>query len=72
MGYRTFPWFLRLVTPSLRDVSPNIDTDGAALPPARCDISTLADFFHFRVPINRTIVQCQSIAYRGVPFPGSW
>jgi len=44
------------------DVYLHIDTDGAALPPARCDISTLTDFFpfscahrsHYRpVPIDR-------------------
>jgi len=51
---------------------PTIDTDGAALPPARCDISTFCRYFHFRVPIDRPTVQCQSVAYRGASFPGSW
>ncbi|XP_070855525.1 uncharacterized protein [Drosophila suzukii] len=32
------------------DVYSHIDTDGAALPPARCDISTLADFSIFLCP----------------------
>jgi len=32
------------------DVYSHIDTDGAALPPARCDISTLADIFIFVCP----------------------
>jgi len=31
-----------------------------------------ADISILRVLIDRTIVQCQSIAYRGAPFPGSW
>jgi len=35
------------------DVYSHIDTDGAALPTARCDISTLADF---------SILVCPSIA----------
>jgi len=43
------------------NISATIDTDGAALPPARCDISPFADISIF----DRTIVQCQSIAYRG-------
>jgi len=25
-----------------------------------------------RVPIDRTIIQCQTTAYQGDPFPGSW
>jgi len=58
--------------PCVIDVSATIDTDGAALPPARCDISTFCRYFQFRVPIDRTIVQCQSIAYRGAPFPGKY
>jgi len=36
--------------PCVIDISANIDTDGAALPPARCDISTLADISIFVCP----------------------
>jgi len=37
-------------SPCLIDVSANIDTDGAALPPVRCDISTVADISIFVCP----------------------
>jgi len=50
--------------PCIIDVSQTIDI--VAIFPPFADISIL------RVPIDRTIVQCQSIAYRGAPFPGSW
>jgi len=36
--------------PCVIDVSATIDTDGAALPPARCDISTFADISIFVCP----------------------
>jgi len=34
--------------------------------------SPFADISILREPIDRTFVQCQSIAYRGAPFPGAW
>ncbi|XP_070855330.1 uncharacterized protein [Drosophila suzukii] len=57
--------------PCVIDVSSTIDTDGEALPPALCDISTYCRYFHFSMPIERTIFQCLLIAYRGATFPGS-
>ncbi|XP_070852372.1 uncharacterized protein [Drosophila suzukii] len=45
--YGSSPWSHH---PCVIDVSANIDTDGAALPPARCDISTLVDISIFVCP----------------------
>jgi len=47
---RSTPFIVSSAWSCVIDVSANIDTDGAALTPARCDISTLADVSIFVCP----------------------
>jgi len=54
------------------DVSSNIDTDGAALPPARFDISTLVDISIFVCPSIALSSSANQSLIEAPPFSGSW